>query len=62
MRHAARATMGAELRPMLKSMDWPSDPKVADPGSALDGNAGCDRAAVSRGRSSQTPTVMGGTG
>ena len=28
MRHAARVAMGVELRPMLKSMDWPSNPKV----------------------------------
>ena len=29
MRHAARVAMGVELRPMLKSMDWPSNPKAA---------------------------------
>ena len=28
MRHAVRVTTGVELRPMLKSMDWPSNPKA----------------------------------
>jgi hypothetical protein len=84
VRHAVRVAMGVELRPMLKSMDSPSNPKVAvivtgtglratskgaeqptgpydDPGSALGGNTEGDCTAVSRRRSSQTPTVMGGT-
>ena len=29
MRHAARVAMGVELRPRLKSLDVPSNPKVA---------------------------------
>jgi len=29
VRHAVRVAMGVELRPMLKSLDSPSNPKVA---------------------------------
>ena len=84
VRHAVRVAMGVELRPMLKSMDSPSNPKVAviatgaglratpkgvehppDPTTIRAAHSVAtprgDCTAVSRRRSSQTPTVMGGT-
>ena len=77
--------MGVELRPILKGMESPSNPKVAvvamgaglratakavesppdpchDSDSAPGGNTERDWTEVSRGRSSQTLTVMGETG
>jgi hypothetical protein len=52
---------GARLRPIWKWMEAPPDPTALFD-SAPRGNAGRDRAEVSRGHNSQTPTLMGGTG
>ena len=52
--------MGAGLRAISKVMESPPDPYRLS-GSAPGGNAWRDWAEVSRGHSSQMPTVMGGT-
>jgi hypothetical protein len=56
----AVVAMGAGLRASAKALEPPTGP-YRDSGSASCGNAWRDEAEVSRGHSSQTPAVMGGT-